>query len=322
MRRRQRPVPAYRIFFATDVHGSDRCFRKFIAAAASYGADAIVLGGDVGGKAIVPVVATDAGSFAFNLHGRAYDVDPGDLAEAERMINFGGYYPVRCDESEIALLDEDVDHRERTFERVIVKQVAGWCALAAERLSPKVRCVITPGNDDPLGIDTILRSAPRIECPELEMLELGPVWLASLGNTNRTPWNTPREYDEDELAVQIDAMVGPYADGRPLVFNFHCPPYDSGLDTAAQLDSELRPVMRSGGPVEIPVGSSAVRDAVLGYQPVVGLHGHIHESRGVRRLGNAVCLNPGSEYASGALKGAIVDFDEEGRYVSHLFTSG
>jgi Icc-related predicted phosphoesterase len=183
--------------------------------------------------------------------------------------------------------------------------------------------VITPGNDDPPAIDGALRSTtPRVECPERELLELGPILLASLGNTNPTPWHTAREYEEPVLAAQIDELLRPAPEGARLVFNFHVPPYRSGLDTATELDDTLRPVLRNGAPVEIPVGSTAVREAIERVQPVVGLHGHIHESAGVWRCGRTICLNPGTEYGTGVLKGALVQFDADGCYQSHLLTTG
>jgi Icc-related predicted phosphoesterase len=318
--RRARP-PAYRVFFATDIHGSDRCFRKFLAAASVYRADALILGGDIAGKALVPIERVRADRYEVVLHGEARTVGGEELDELARTINFNGFYPRVVEPAETERLREDAAFGEEVFREMICAQVEEWCALAADRLAPEVRCVITPGNDDPLPVDDVLAAAERIECPEREVVRVGPFWLASLGNTNPTPWSTEREYSEEELAAQIDAILGDH-DGRPLVFNFHCPPYDSRLDTAIQLDAELRPVMRHGAPVEIPVGSTSVRDAVRRFEPTVALHGHIHESQGAQRLGPSVCLNPGSDYASGVLKGAIVDFDEEGGYVNHLFTSG
>jgi Icc-related predicted phosphoesterase len=239
------------------------------------------------------------------------------------MINVGGDYPLVCEPEEQARLRDDVAYREATFEKIIGEQLRDWCELARERLDERVRCIITPGNDDPRSIDGVLASqAPRIECPELAVAEVGPVWLASLGNTNRTPWDTEREYDEEELTAQIDAMVAGYVDGRPLVFNFHCPPHDSGLDTAAMLDDDLRPVVEHGTILTGPVGSTAVRAAVERYEPVVGLHGHIHESRGTTNIGRSLCLNPGSDYGSGVLMGALVDFTDEGACCGHLLTVG
>jgi Icc-related predicted phosphoesterase len=168
----------------------------------------------------------------------------------------------------------------------------------------------------------VLRAHPRIECPERELAALGPIRLASLGNTNRTPWHTDREYDEEELTRQIAQMLEGDDGGDGLVFNFHCPPYRSGLDDVVKLDERLTPVVQNGAPVQVPVGSVAVREAIERYAPEVGLHGHIHEGRGETRIGRTLCLNPGSDYGAGTLNGAIVDFGPDGAYRSHLLTIG
>jgi Icc-related predicted phosphoesterase len=300
----------FRLYFATDVHGSDRCFRKFLAAATVYEANAIILGGDIVGKAIVPITRIGRDEYVFAFQGRQERCSADELLEAKRRIGFNGLYPWVADAADVERLRQDPGFGRRVFEEIMVRQITEWCELAAQRLPPETICVITPGNDDPFAIDAILRDAARVTCP------------ASLGNVNRTPWRTDREYDEAELAVQIDAIVEPAADGRPLVFNFHCPPVDSGLDRAIELDADLRPVLVHGQMVETAVGSAAVRDAILRYQPVAGLHGHIHESPGVRRIGRTVCVNPGSEYSTGVLKGVLLDLAADGRYHDHLLTSG
>ena len=168
----------------------------------------------------------------------------------------------------------------------------------------------------------MLKSAPRIECPEGELCDLGPVLLASCGDVTPTPWNTEREFSEEELAGRLAKMLDAVPQGRRVVVNFHCPPYGSGLDFAAELDETLKPVIRSGRPSIVSVGSKAVRDAIKKYQPVVGLHGHIHESRGAQQIGKTMCLNPGSDYTADVLRGAIVDFADDGSYIDFLFTSG
>lgn len=313
--------PPFRIFFATDVHGSDRCFRKFLAAAKTYNADALILGGDVAGKAIVPIVSRGDSEFSYSFQGAVATVTGDNLSEVEAMMNFNGFYPHVTEQTEVDRMTEDPAYVVRIFEETIQEQVAGWCDLAAERLADDVRCVITPGNDDPQVIDGVLSAAPRIECPELATVELGPVFLSSLGNTNRTPWDTDREFDEDQLADQIRAMVDGFTN-RPLVFNFHCPPYNTGLDTAMKLDDDFRPVLSRGNPVEIPVGSTAVREAIKAFEPVAGLHGHIHESAKAAKLGPTWIFNPGSEYGSGVLRGLILDLEEDGRVRDHLFTHG
>jgi Icc-related predicted phosphoesterase len=293
-----------------------------VAAVAAYQADALILGGDIAGKAVVPIVKNGRDVYRYEFQGAQAEVPVDGAEEVAEAIAFNGLYPYKCEQDEYERLRDDADFQAAKFEEVIITQIRGWRELLDERLPADVQCVITPGNDDPLGIDPVLEEGPPIACPERKMLKVGPVWLASLGNTNRTPWDTDREFDEPDLRRQIDEMVNPYRENGPMMFNFHCPPYASGLDTVVKLDADLRPIVEQGVPVEVPVGSTAVREAIEEYEPVVGLHGHIHESAGTCRIGNTICINPGSDYGSGWLKGAIVDFDEEGSYVGHLLTSG
>jgi Icc-related predicted phosphoesterase len=312
---------ALRIFFATDIHGSDRCFRKFLAAATIYEADALILGGDIAGKGLVPIKAHD-GTLTATVKGESVSVPRAEEARLRAEINRLGFYSVVADEEELHRLDSDKQHQGSTFKHEIIAQIEGWCRLAEERLSPAVRCVITPGNDDPMEIDAVLKAAPRIDSPEAELFDLGPVLLASLGDVTPTPWNTEREYSEEELGKRIARILDAVPRGREVVVNFHCPPYSSGLDFAAELDATLLPVLRGGRPSIIPVGSKAVREAIKKYQPVVGLHGHIHESRGAQRIGRTMCLNPGSDYTTDVLRGAVVDIAGDGSYIDFLLTSG
>jgi Icc-related predicted phosphoesterase len=312
---------ALRIYFATDIHGSDRCFRKFLAAAESYEADALVLGGDIAGKGLVPIRSHN-GSLSAKVRGEVVTVQRDEEPRLRAEINRLGFYSLIADDKEVEQLESEPGHLDRAFEHAIIEQIEGWCRLAEERLAPAVRCIITPGNDDPKAIDPVLKAAPRIESPEAELCELGPVLLASCGDVTPTPWNTEREYPEEELARRLEAILDGAPAGAKVVVNFHCPPYGSGLDFAAELDPQLRPVIRGGRPSIVPVGSKAVRDVVKRYQPVVGLHGHIHESKAAQKIGSTMCLNPGSDYAADVLRGAIVDFAEDGSYIDFLFTTG
>jgi uncharacterized protein len=321
-RRSDRTGANFRYFFATDIHGSDRCFRKFLAGAKAYRANALILGGDIAGKAIVPIEDLGGDRYRYTSSDGTIVIGADELPAARATIGFNGFYPHVCEPDEYTRLAEDEAARHSLFEELIADQVRGWLELAEERLAPEVRCIITPGNDDPEAIDPVLAGSERVECPERTLSSVGPALLASLGNTNHTPWDTEREYEEDQLAEQIDTMLAARADGEPMIFNFHCPPYDSGLDTVMKLDDDFRPVMAGGAPVEIPVGSTAVRDAIKRYNPAVGLHGHIHECKAVAKVGQTICINPGSIYNSGWLQGVIVDLDADGRYVSHVLTAG
>lgn len=312
----------YRIFFATDVHGSDVCFRKFLAAADAYSADALVLGGDLGGKGLVPATRSN-GRVEVVLHGRRLSADVADRAELFERIRQEGVYPVEAEHPDVVeRLATDPAHVDLVFKQEIVNQVRAWCEIAAERLAPHVRILITPGNDDPLEIDAVLADAPRIECPEHQMSQLGPIQLASMGEVPPTPWDTERELSEQALSELIDRILAESSADGPIGFNFHTPPHDCGLDMAAELDSDLTPVIRGTQPSMVPVGSHAVRAAIAQYGPVIALHGHIHEGRGFRKIGETVCLNPGSEYAAGSLSGALVDLDDRGRLVDYVLTAG
>jgi len=312
---------ALRIFFATDIHGSERCFRKFIAAADTYEADALVLGGDIAGKGLVPIKAEN-GTLTAEVRGEPVVVPRDEEDRLRAEINRLGFYSVITDDADIKRMSADSKYLDEAFRTAITKQIEAWCRLADERLKPNVRILITPGNDDPLAIDPVLKAAPRIECPEGELCEVGPVLIASCGDVTPTPWNTEREFSEEDLAQRLAKMMDAAPAGSHVVVNFHCPPYGTGLDFAAELDETLKPVIRSGRPSIISVGSKAVRDAIKKYQPVVGLHGHIHESRGAQEIGKTMCLNPGSDYTADVLRGVIVDFADDGSYIDFLFTSG
>jgi uncharacterized protein len=320
-RQRGKKTRALRIFFATDLHGSDVCFRKFLAAAKVYEADVVILGGDFAGKGLVPVLSEN-GSLSAQLGSERATVPQSEWDRLAADISRAGFYPVRMDADQLAALNEDPAALEQLFHAEIAARVQRWCDLAAERLDPHVRCIITPGNDDPVDADAVLAAHPRVECPELVLCDLGPVTMASLGVVPTTPWNTERECTEDELGKQISEMMDQVPEGRSCILNLHCPPYASGLDEAPELDATLKPVIRGGRPSIVPVGSHAVREAIRRYQPVVGLHGHIHESRGAQKIGRTLCVNPGSDYSSGVLRGAVVDIAEDGTCLDFLLTTG
>jgi hypothetical protein len=319
--RKPKSKRALHIYFATDVHGSDACFRKFLAAAKVYEPNVLILGGDFAGKGLVPVIEAD-GSLTARVEGEDVSVPADQFEQLAKDINRRGFYAVRMTEAARADLERDPVALDRLFRTEISAQMRQWCDLAAERLDPRVRCVITPGNDDPVDADAVLAASPRVECPELELCDLGPVMMASVGYVPFTPWDTERECSEEDLGKHIDGMLQVLPDGRGCVFNIHCPPYASGLDDAPELDATLKPVIRGGRPSIVPVGSKAVREAIRRYQPAVGLHGHIHESRGAQKIGRTLCVNPGSDYSAGVLRGAVVDIAEDGTCLDFLLTTG
>jgi uncharacterized protein len=193
--------------------------------------------------------------------------------------------------------------------------VGEWLELATERLADsQVPLYLIPGNDDEFGIDEIL-DAPghgpvNADGKVLDMP--GGLQLLACGWSNHTPWQTPREESEDALYARLDALAKQVSDPRRAVFMIHVPPHDSGLDTAPILDENLRPTISAGDVLRGPVGSTAVRRIIEDYQPVLAIHGHIHESGGERKIGNTLCINPGSEANHGILRGYLVDIGKKG----------
>ena len=133
----------------------------------------------------------------------------------------------------------------------------------------------------------------------------GGLRLMSYGWSNETPWKTPREVPEEELYRRLDGLAEQVDDARRAVFMIHVPPHDSGLDTAPILDENLRPTVSAGDVLRGPVGSTAVRRLIEERQPVLSVHGHVHESGGERKIGRTVCVNPGSEANHGILRGYL-----------------
>ena len=172
-----------------------------------------------------------------------------------------------------------------------------------------MRILTAPGNDDPYAVDDVIRrrGGERMLLVEGELTEIAPGHqMLSTGWSNRTPWDTHREFDEDALRAHIEAMAEQLSDPATAIFNIHVPPYDSTLDTAPQLDEDLAVKTSMGNLLTAPAGSVAVREVIEAYQPLASLHGHIHEAGGSVRIGRTVAINAGSEYGEGVLRGVLL----------------
>jgi Icc-related predicted phosphoesterase len=313
-----------KVFFATDIHGSDVCLRKFLNAGRFYGVDAVVMGGDITGKMIVPVVREGPDEFAAYLFGRRRTVDSAGLHGLNKFIADAGFYPHPRTPDEVVALREDPTAVDELFRKLISETMSRWVDMAEDRLGGSgIEVIFAPGNDDPLFVDDLRSGSDTVVNPDGSVVELpGGFSMISVGYSNRTPWDSPRELDEDDLRTLIDREVAKLADPHRAIFNLHVPPKDTPIDQAMELDAEFRPVVKGGAPVITGVGSSAVRDAITTYQPMLSLHGHIHESRGEARIGRTVALNPGSEYSEGVLRGVIITLNEKKGLRGYQLVSG
>jgi uncharacterized protein len=313
----------FTIYFATDIHGSERCFLKFLNAGKAYGAHAVILGGDVTGKALVPVVEQAGGSWQATLFGKPEAAsDETELAGIEKRIRSLGFYPYRTTPDEHARMAADQTYLGRVFNQVMRASAERWVDMADSRLrAAGLPCLVMPGNDDIPDVKDVLAQGSWLTQAEGHVLELGPYQVLSLGYSTVTPWNSPRELAEDEMADHLAKLTGQIQPGRPVIFNVHNPPADSGTDLAFKLTSDMRIQTAGGEPVKMPVGSHAVRAAIEQVQPVLSLHGHIHESRAMSSIGRTRVCNPGSLYPDGMLQGVLVTLDGD-KVKGFKFVSG
>lgn len=312
-------APSLRLYYASDVHGSDVCWRKFLNAAGFYEVPVLIMGGDLCGKGLAPVVRSNGG-WRLPMAGEERHVESEEeLEKLEKLVRQSGLYPRRMSEDEFGRISADERALHETFEAAMCDAVGGWMELADERLGASgATAYVMPGNDDPWAIDEVLADRAHVVACDDRVERVGDRELLSLGWANQTPWNTPRELDEDGLYERIRRLADQLEEPATAIFNIHVPPHASGLDTATELDETLKPVLVGGQPHEIPVGSTAVRQVIEDVQPALALHGHIHESRGIATIGRTVCINPGSNYGAGRIDGAVVELEGDRVRNKHL----
>jgi Icc-related predicted phosphoesterase len=311
-----------RIFFATDVHGSEICWKKFINAAGFYGAEILILGGDMTGKAIVPIIDQGNGRHKVTLLEQETILESKE--DVERMVQTiknRGYYPYVTNPDETAEIANTPGRSDKLFLEEATGTMREWMEYADGKLEGTgIRCYVCPGNDDMFEIDEVIAASKHVRSVEGQVIHLDDHHeMASSGWSNPTPWDTPREESEEALEKRLEAVISQVQDNPNAVFNFHPPPYGSGLDEAPELTEDLR--LAYAGRSMVSVGSKAVLKAVEKYKPLLTLHGHIHEGKGSRKYGRTLCLNPGSMYEQGVLHGAVVDL-EKNKIGTYVLTTG
>jgi Icc-related predicted phosphoesterase len=272
------------------------------------------------GKAIIPIVEED-GQYTVTVAAEQQTVGADRVGDIEAQIRRKGYYPLRVTPDRLQELDQDAEKRRVTFQQVMLDGVERWMELAKEKLGGSgIRLFVCPGNDDEMEVDDVVRRSDMVELGEGQVLEVDGFSMISTGWSNHTPWNTHREETEEKLAERIEAMASQVSDSSKAIFNLHCPPYKSGLDEAPAIDADMK--LMHGGRALRPVGSTAVRQAIEKHQPLLSLHGHIHESKGAIKIGKTLSINPGSAYEEGMLMAAIVNLDAKKGIKSYQLVNG
>ncbi len=311
-----------KIYFATDVHGSEICWKKFISASKFYEVDALILGGDMTGKAIVPIIAQGKDKYKVTLLEQEAILNGRD--EVDKMVQTiqnRGYYPFVTEPDEVASIFSKPGKTDELFLDQVLKSIQRWMDYADTKLAGSgVHCYVCPGNDDMFQIDEVIAASKCVENVEGRVVELDEYHeMISSGWSNPTPWDTHREEPEEALGRRIETIISKARDVSNAVFNFHAPPYGSGLDEAPELTKDLRPAY--AGRSLVPVGSRAVMAAIEKYQPLLGLFGHIHEGKGTRKYKRTLCINPGSMYEQGILHGVVIELKPK-KVGNYILTTG
>jgi len=308
-----------RIFFVTDIHGSNICYRKFLNALKVYNVDVGILLGDLTGKMLIPLVEKAGGGWETTFMGRNVTVDTREeLEKLKKTIENVGYYWTHLTPEQFAELKADQAAREALFKMLMLDRLREWIALADERLAgTSYRVYMAPGNDDHFEVDEVIEGSEVIVNCNDRVVMVGEHEMATFAWTNPTPWETPREKPDEELEPMLESLISRIRDVSTSIFNFHAPPYGYALDLAPELTKDLV----QAADRRVHVGSRAVAKMIEKYQPLLGLHGHIHESRGVQKIRRTTIINPGSEYSEGILKGVVIIL-QKGKLKDYIFTSG
>jgi Icc-related predicted phosphoesterase len=313
-----------RLLYGSDFHGSEAVFRKFISAAMQYKASTLIVGGDVTGKAMVPIVHQGNGVYVGHLFGRREEASsPEALEKIKKTVSNVGFYPIVVEKDEAQELEQNSDKLSARFEAEMCQRVREWMTLAEEKLVPNhMQLFFMPGNDDLPSIDAVIDEFEHVHNPDMKRFVIeGDYELVGNSNANMTPWACARDVEEDELEQKMQALAALVQNPERAICAIHVPPYESNLDTCPELDKNLKIVTLGGQVMMKPAGAHAVRKFIETVQPMLTLHGHIHESPGHVRIGRTLAINAGSEYAEGILKAAIINL-EGGKVKGHLLVSG
>ncbi len=311
-----------RLLFATDLHGSTMCFKKFVAASRMYDAELLVLGGDLSAKALVPIRVRDS-SAEFEIYGRSMsETGKGCVDRAVERVEQVGLYPLVLEPGTEVRTEAESMSLPSTFHDAIKSRLRDWATHAAHKLGSRGRIYTIPGNDDHPCIDTVLDESNVFVSVDRRVVEVGEgLVICGLGASNATPWNTFREMSEEAIADQLALLMAGVPTGAKCIWNVHVPPAGIGLDICDAPDVEgKKSWFANMSPRQVSAGSSSVAAAVRRYQPLLGLFGHVHEGRGAVKVGGTLCVNPGSEYFNSVLHAALIDIEDSSITAAQLIS--
>ncbi len=315
-----------KFFFVSDLHGSLLALNKTINAAEFYKVSAIVVGGDLTGKVLVPIIESGA-YYLLEFQGKNIKINKSDvqkLENVEKEIRSTGAYFSVMNESEYEELASNPKKMQERFIEVMKASIDDFFQRAEEKLGKSgAKLYLIPGNDDYNEIAEYVEKAANDHVIPFDnkIIDIQGYSFLGYGYSNQTPWATPREKEEKSIYKDLKKLVEKI-DAEKAVYVIHVPPYKTEIDKAPQLSKDMR---QSAYEFQ-HVGSLSVRKIIEESPPILGLHGHVHESGGIdyvvsKTKAKVPVINPGSEYNFGVLRGVIVEL-EGNNLGKYTFTKG
>lgn len=305
--------PFVKVVFATDLHGSTSVLRKLITATKNYEADHVVIGGDITGKAIVPIYR-EGTSWKADLFGSTHTAETQEeMLTLSEHVEAVGMYPYEMDAADARQYEDDESKLDDLFLRLMRQRLERWGELLEEHFAgTDIRCYWVPGNDDRHELDDVFESFQRVVNVDNRVVRMDEKHeIAGLAEAKMTPWRCERDEEEDQIEARLGKVMAALEDPEAAVLNFHCPPKNTKIDQCPEIDENFE-IKRIGGQVLMTsAGSAAIREAIERYQPLLGLHGHVHEARGSDKIGRTTVINPGSEYGEGLLRAVVVNLQPD-----------
>jgi Icc-related predicted phosphoesterase len=283
------------------------------------------LGSGFTSKDLIPIIHQKDGTYSLDFQDNHIVLKKlEEVSNLEKLISDAGRCPVRIDQNQYDELRTDAAQlsgwTSETLDRLMAERLGMWMDFADMKLANSdIDCYVCPGDDDNFIVDEVIRESKSVSNIDGKVLKIDGGYELLGSGWSITRRKAFRGCSEEDLSIKLTEIIDKLNNPASSIFAFHCPPLSSGLDDA--LDLETHPNQKLCGKITKPLGSVAVRKAIEKYQPLLGLHGHVHESRKATSIGRTLCINPGSIYEEGTLQGAVIDLDGE-RIRSYYMTSG
>jgi len=286
-----------KLFYTTDLHGSERTFQKLLEAIRTRTEiDVFILGGDHAGKGFYPKQPIEGGWCIHGPQQASVINSPEKLAIAEERAAFHGAYLVDLPPDESLNITAPYIVPAAAKHQAIIARAKDWAARlsqAAQESGKKI--VITFGNTDPYTLDLVYQK-PGLLVATNSAVDLPNDWklisVAEVPVKNKS--KTERGATEDEIRSRIRKLSGEAHGVNKTIWAIHCPPITTPIATRKKDKGVF--------------GSYGVFSKISKKGPPLSLHGHIHQPQKRQcRIGRTLCLNPGSRL--GRLDAAIITLE-------------